>query len=241
VFAFLKESRIKHFVLDIETDSTVIVDENTEKQRRGEFIGVLSQLLPQLAQMIQAEPQTAQFCGDILKFATAPFRAGRQLEGSIDDLVEITKAKADQPPPDDPMTIQSKTAKEIEQMKIDHLKEKEQAEAAIKAAELKQKDDHAKMEIASKQAIEMAKMRAAQQDDQARANQTNMKAMADREKHQADLVKKNTDAQLVRQKGDLMARQHQMKANDMMQRAAERRAAEQFKATQRGFAGGPLP
>jgi len=242
VFKFLKDSRIKHFVLDIETDSTVIVDENTEKQRRGEFIGVLSQLLPQLAQMIQAEPQTAQFCGDILKFATAPFRAGRQLEGSIDDLVEITKSKADQPPPDDPMTIQSKTAKEIEQMKIDHQKEKEQAEAALKAAELKQKDDHAKMEIASKQAIEMAKMKAAQQDDQARANQTNMKAMADREKHQADLVKKDADMRFAQQKGDLAARAHQMKANDMMQRAAERRAAEQFKMQQRppaGFGGAP--
>ena len=44
-------------MLDIETDSTIMIDENAEKQRRAEFIGVLGALLPQLAQMIAAEPQ----------------------------------------------------------------------------------------------------------------------------------------------------------------------------------------
>ncbi len=64
-------------MLDIETDSTILIDENAEKQRRTEFVGVLSQLLPQLAQMIAREPKTAEFCGEVLKFSTAPFRAGR--------------------------------------------------------------------------------------------------------------------------------------------------------------------
>ena len=36
-------------MLDIETDSTIMADENAEKQRRTEFIGVLGQLLPQLS------------------------------------------------------------------------------------------------------------------------------------------------------------------------------------------------
>ena len=63
---------------------------------------MLGELLPQLAPMIAAEPKTAQFCGEVLKFATAPFRAGRALDGAIDELVEQMKAKADQPPGDDP-------------------------------------------------------------------------------------------------------------------------------------------
>ena len=55
-----------------------MIDENAEKQRRTEFVGVLAPMLPQLSQMIAAEPKTAEFCGEILKFATAPFRAGRE-------------------------------------------------------------------------------------------------------------------------------------------------------------------
>jgi hypothetical protein len=97
VLHFLDDNRARSFVLDIETDSTIMIDENAEKQRRAEFTGVLAQLLPQLAQMIMQEPQTAEFCGEILKFATAPFRAGRSLEGAIDELVELMKSKGDQP------------------------------------------------------------------------------------------------------------------------------------------------
>ena len=39
VLQFLKDNRAKSFVLDIETDSTIMADENAEKQRRTEFIG----------------------------------------------------------------------------------------------------------------------------------------------------------------------------------------------------------
>ena len=35
---FLKDNRAKAFVLDIETDSTIMADENAEKQRRTEFV-----------------------------------------------------------------------------------------------------------------------------------------------------------------------------------------------------------
>ena len=86
VLKFLKNNRAKSFVLDIETDSTIMLDGYEEKQRRTEFVQVLGGLLPQLAQMITAEPKTAEFCGELLKFATAPFRAGRSLDGSIDEL-----------------------------------------------------------------------------------------------------------------------------------------------------------
>jgi hypothetical protein len=97
VLKFLKDQRSRAFVLDIETDSTIVPDEQADKKSRTEFVGVLSQLLPQMAQMIAQEPKTAAFCGEILKFATAPFRAGRSMDGAIDELVEQMKAKADVP------------------------------------------------------------------------------------------------------------------------------------------------
>jgi hypothetical protein len=44
---FIRDYRTTAFVLDIETDSTIQADENAEKQRRGEFMGMMAQLLPQ--------------------------------------------------------------------------------------------------------------------------------------------------------------------------------------------------
>ena len=57
------------------------------------FMQVLGALLPQLSTMIQGEPKTAEFCGELLKFATAPYRAGRSLDGAIDKMIEQFKAK----------------------------------------------------------------------------------------------------------------------------------------------------
>ena len=148
VFYFLKSNRIRSFVLDIETDSTIQIDENAEKQRRTEFMQVLGGLIPQLSAMIAAEPKTAKFAGDVLKFATAPFRAGRQLEASIDELVELMEGKADQPRPDDPTTAAIKGQKEIEQIKQDRQRETDKATLQLKQQELQMRDQHEQAKIA---------------------------------------------------------------------------------------------
>ena len=235
VLHLFQDQRAKSFIFDIETDSTVMIDENMEKQRRGEFIGVLANLLPQLSQMIMAEPKTAEFCGEILKFATAPFHAGRQLEGAIDELVEQMKMKGDQQKPDDPITAQHKIAKEIEQMKLDRQKERDKQDVMLKTAEIKQKDEHEKMKIASQERIKKAELVAKQQDDQARAQLTNAKSMQMREKHQADMIGKNVDVQTAQQKAEIARQQAEDRRMDMAARASERAAAQQFKQSQQGY------
>jgi hypothetical protein len=232
VLAFLKDNRAKSFVLDIETDSTITPNEQAEKQSRTEFVGVLSQLLPQLSQMIIGDPKTADFCGEILKFSVAPFRAGRSLDGAIDELVEQMKAKGDQPHGDDPTTAQNKTALQIEQMKDQTAKEKIKADAAVDAAKLKQADDHKKLELQNQRDIKAMELNAKQGDDQAKVAVQNQKAMESHEAHQADMAGKMMDMQLHRQKADLAVQQHSLKASDMAQRASERQAAQQFKQTQ---------
>src|SRR5215204_2654089 len=158
VFYLLKSQRIRSFVLDIETDSTIQIDENAEKQRRTEFIQVLGGTLQQLSALVAAEPKAAKFAGDVLKFATAPFRAGRQLEGSIDELVSQLETKADNPRPDDPATAAMKTQKEIEQIKQDRQRETDKANIQLKQQELQMRDNHEKMKIASNEKIKMAEL-----------------------------------------------------------------------------------
>ena len=55
----LKSQKIRPFVLDIETDSTIQPDENAEKQKRVEFMGALGPLLQQGVMAMQMAPQLA--------------------------------------------------------------------------------------------------------------------------------------------------------------------------------------
>jgi hypothetical protein len=232
VMEFLHDERARQFVLDIETDSTIMVDENAEKQRRGEFMSMLSQLLPQLIQMIGVAPESAELAGEFLKFSSAPYSAGRGLDGAIDALVETMKEKGGQPKGDDPVTAQNKITMQIEQMKLEAKKETDKQEMALKAAELKQRDDHAKMKIASDERMKQIELQGKQEEDRAKAEHVNLKAIADREKHQADMIKRDGDMQALRQKAQYAAQTNQMKMGDIAARANERQQAAQFKQQQ---------
>jgi len=237
VLKFLGDNRAKSFVLDIETDSTIMADENAEKQRRGEFVGVLAQLLPQLAQMITAEPRTAEFCGELLKFATAPFRAGRSLDGAIDGLIEQMKAKGEQPRGDDPATAQGKIMLQVEQMKDQTAQKKIDADAQIAAAELQQKDKHKQAELENQRTLKSMELAAKQKDDQAKVLVQGQKAQESREAHQAEMLGKQQEMELQRQKGDLAIQQHNLKRNDMAQRQQIAQQTAQQKALQAGQGG----
>ncbi len=232
VMVLFHDTRTKAFTLDIETDSTIQVDENAEKQRRSEFTAVLAQLLPQLVAMVGAVPQSAAFCGEVLKFTTAPYRAGRSLEGSIDDLAGLMLDQAKKPQGPDPATIQAQTAKEIETMKIAHAAQKDQMEAELKKAEMAMRDGHEKAKIASSEKIKLADLQSKKGDEEAKQRQVQMKALADREKHQADMMGKQADVQFDAQKLDHARQLAQLKLQQTAAQGEQKRAAEQFKLQQ---------
>jgi hypothetical protein len=234
VLKFLGNNRAKSFVLDIETDSTIMADENAEKQRRTEFVGVLGQLLPQLSTMIQNEPKTAPFCGEVLKFATAPFRSGRSLDGAIDELIEQMKAKADQPQGDDPVTAKSKADMQLEQMKQKTIADKNAMDAKLKASELLQKDKHKEMELANDRQIALAQLQHKQQDAEGKMQVQNQKAMENREAHQAHMLENQQKMDLDRQKAQFAL---QTKQADHVNRTNERQQAAQQRAQQKNSGG----
>ncbi len=74
-------------------------DENAQKQRRGEFLAALAPVLGSAEHLVAGMPEATDFAVETLKFATAPFRAGRSLEGAIDELGERLKARGQQNKP----------------------------------------------------------------------------------------------------------------------------------------------
>ncbi|MEM9523590.1 MAG: hypothetical protein AAF982_06300 [Pseudomonadota bacterium] len=92
--AFLKAQRLRPFLLEVESDSTIAPNEEAEKQSRIEFIAAMGGFIRQAGAMVAQQPETAPFAAEMMKFAAGGFRAGRELGGVIDDFAEQVKLKA---------------------------------------------------------------------------------------------------------------------------------------------------
>lgn len=173
VFGLLQAERMRPFVLQIATDSTIQPDENAEKQARNEFGAAFAQATTALSPLVQTAPaESADFVGEMLKFMMAPYRAGRPMEQAIDDFVEQMKEKAKQPPPPNPEA--EKLAAEVEGMKADQAAKA--AELEDRKAERAAKADQDKLDAATKIADQQAKDNQAKMDAVTKAVEGQRKA-----------------------------------------------------------------
>ena len=145
VGALLASQKLRPFMLDIETDSTIAPNEAEEKQSRIEFITAISQFIAQAGQMVAQQPETAPFAGELLKFTAQGFRAGRQLGGSIDEFVEQVKQKAATPPQQqpDPAVVKAEADKEANAQRLGFEQKKHQDDIALRSRELDLKEREA--------------------------------------------------------------------------------------------------
>jgi hypothetical protein len=100
VLELLRNDRMRGFLIDIETDSTIQPDEDAEKQRRTEFITAVGAFLRQAVEVVGAAPGTAPMISEMLLFTVRGFRAGRSLEEVIERSMQTVQQQAAQPRPD---------------------------------------------------------------------------------------------------------------------------------------------
>lgn len=131
VMALLREERIRPFVLDIETDSTIQPDENAEKERRTEFITAVGGFIGQVGPIVQTTPEIAPLAAEMLKFLAAGFRAGRELEGAIEAFADTVEQKAQQGPPPDPAMQKAQMDAQAKQQEMQMRMQEMQAQAQI--------------------------------------------------------------------------------------------------------------
>jgi hypothetical protein len=137
VVGLLREQRLRPFMLEIETDSTIAVDENAEKQRRSEFLAVLTAAIQQLTPLVAAQPAAGPFAAEMIKFAVAPFRAGRALTAVIEEFTEAIRQQAEQAAANpQPNAEQMKAGADTERLAFE--KQKHAEEMALRSKELDQ-------------------------------------------------------------------------------------------------------
>lgn len=117
--ALLRDDRLNTFRIDIETDSTIAIDEADAAARWGEYV---QNMQNSIAAVTQISETTPEFIAPVIEANLAyvrQLRTGRSVEGALEKSMEewelkIKQAKENpQPPPPDPQLIKAQT----EQMK----------------------------------------------------------------------------------------------------------------------------
>jgi hypothetical protein len=118
----LKNDRQRCYRIDIETDSTLALDEQADQEQSTQFINMLTQGLNDILPVIQAMPMFAPVLSEALMFVARKFNAGRSLEGALEQaFMAIQQQPPQQPQPEgkggapaDPQIEQAKMQQEAQ-------------------------------------------------------------------------------------------------------------------------------
>lgn len=142
VMEIIRNKRTRAIMIDVETDSTVMVDEAQEKQARGEFLQAFGNASATIQPLLAAGESGAKLAGAMLKFALQPFNANRELDALIDDFVENAPQLAQQGQGEgdvEAMAAANNKLAEAEMAKAQAQTAKVEADAQLKAVELQRK------------------------------------------------------------------------------------------------------
>ena len=173
--ALLRNEASKNFRIEVTSDSMIYQDEQQEKQDRMAFLQAVGGFMQQAVPMVQQTPELAPMALEMLKFGVTAFKAGKQLEGIIDETADKLRISAQQmegqpkPPP-----IEIQKAQMDSQAKMQQL----QMQAQLEQAKLQ-----GQMELEK-----------AKQEYQAQENQ--LKFQLEAQRNQADLEMQSRVAQM---------------------------------------------
>jgi hypothetical protein len=118
----LKDEPAKNFRIEVTSDSMIYQDEQQEKQDRVEFLTAVSGFMQTALPVAQGVPELTPLLMEMLKFGVTAFKAGKGLEGLIDETADQFRQQAEQmkgqPKPPSPEQQKMEMTMQIEQAKI---------------------------------------------------------------------------------------------------------------------------
>jgi len=129
----LRNDPMRRFKIDIETDSTLAIDDALDQQKRSDFMQSITGFLQVMGKLGQELPSYVPAMGEMLLFVARTYKAGRNLESELENAIEETKAQLEAaknaPPPPDPKQQELEAKIQLETMKA----QSAQQTAALKA------------------------------------------------------------------------------------------------------------
>jgi hypothetical protein len=159
VYALLSDQVLREFRIDIETDSTIRMDEDADRMARTEFLTAAGAYIDKASVAVQTMPELAPLLGEMLMFGVRSFRAARPLEPVFEDAMK--KLTQRQPSAMDPAMaqVQGELAlkeKEI-QLKVQAENAKQAAQAAQERERMQLEDQRAERDAERQIAVEREK------------------------------------------------------------------------------------
>ena len=172
--ALLKDEPAKNFRIEVTTDSMIYQDEQQEKADRMEFLQAMGGFLSQAIPAAQATPEITPMMMEMLKFGVTAFKAGKGLEGLIDETADKFRQQAKQmegqPKPPSP-----------EQQKMQMTMQVEQAKIQAKQAEMQMQMQMDQQKMQMQMELEKAKQEYQAQENQLKFQLEEQRNAMDRE------------------------------------------------------------
>lgn len=92
--ALLRDEAAKNFRIEVTSDSMIYQDEQQEKQDRTAFLAAVGQFTQMALPAAQQAPELVPMLMEMLKFGVTAFKAGKQLEGIIDETADKFREQA---------------------------------------------------------------------------------------------------------------------------------------------------
>ena len=181
----LKDEPAKNFRIEVTTDSMIYQDEEQEKQDRVQFLTAVSQFMQTALPVANTSPELTPLLMEMLKFGVTAFKAGKGMEGLIDETADKFRQQAKQmegqPKPPTPEQQKMQMQMQIEQAKMQAAQAQAQQDIAL---------EQQKMQMQ----MELEK---AKQEYQAQENNLKFRLEDERNQRQAEM-----DMQLEQMKMD---------------------------------------
>ena len=136
----LKNEPAKNFRIEVTSDSMIYQDEQQEKQDRVEFLSAVSQFMQTALPVATQSPELTPLLMEMLKFGVTAFKAGKGMEGLIDETADKfrqqAKAQEGQPKPPSPEQQKMQMEMQIEQSKMQAEQQKMQMQQQIEQAKI---------------------------------------------------------------------------------------------------------
>lgn len=195
VEALLKNNVTRGFRIDIETDSTIGGDDESEKEQRMQFITTASGLIGTAMQAAETTPELAPLALEFVMFGLRAFKTGRTLEGSIDATLTTLQKKLGQPKPPD---------KDAQAMQAQQAMNQQNLQGQMQIEQIKQQGAQALAEQKSQADVQIANIKAQNQVQVENLKQQAQAAQVSAEKqHQAELAQ--IEANLTRETEQMKA------------------------------------
>lgn len=177
----LRDQSMRDFHIDIETDSTISLDDESEKLAANEFITAMATFIQAWGPIVQGEPALLPVVSEMMLYLARRYRAGRSMEGAIESALQQMAAQAQQKgqKPDPEM------AKVQAQLQIEQQKAQQQAQLKQQQAQL---DGQLEQEKAQRSAMHEQQQAQADLAVQQQKAQLDMQIAREKAQLEADLA-----------------------------------------------------